>query len=188
LGRFASKMHCVRTESICDDEIRPQNPLPADPKTIMLWYTWKTVATGIPVLVPGSIEQARWANGDLMLGNGKWKAAVNIPRARTAVRMMHKPFPMCRGDYSEACADCLKANMAESNTPDEPLDFSVGKHWLHCGNHSGGGSLRDSGDPTNQHQCDKHFNSKRDAKYQRRWWISLEGTQSTDLCDDAAGN
>jgi hypothetical protein len=161
LGRFASKMHCVRTESICDDKMRPQNPLPADPKTIMLWYQWKSVEAGLPVMVPGSVEQARWANGDLMFSNGKWKAAVNIRRARTAIRMLHKSFKMCRGDYSEACADCVQSNMDAGDKPGEPLDFSVGKVWLHCGNHSGGGSLRDKGDPTNQHQCEKTFSNLR---------------------------
>jgi hypothetical protein len=149
LGRFAVKVGDFRTAAICDDELRPSNPLPADPDTIILWIQYKSHGKGCPIVNPrSSTTIAKYANGDNITAVGEWNAPVNIRRARTALNMLHQPFELCSGEkFTFACAQCVASNA--------PLDFTQGGTWSSCAAHSNGALLRDRGNPTTELQCEK---------------------------------
>ena len=136
--------------AICDDELRPSNPLPTDPDTIILWIQYKSHGKGCPMVNPrSSTTIANFANGEDIVAVGEWNAPVNLRRARTALNMLHQPFgELCSGKkYTFACAQCVAFNA--------PLDFTQGGTWSSCAAHSNGALLRNWGNPTTKLQCEK---------------------------------
>uniref|UniRef100_A0A7S1YFQ7 Uncharacterized protein n=1 Tax=Grammatophora oceanica TaxID=210454 RepID=A0A7S1YFQ7_9STRA len=155
LGRFATKLKDWRTAAICNDDLRPEKPLPADPKTILRWLQFKCTPHNTVVCEPHTGEPYRWPDGTEMKG-GKyfWKAGVNLDRAKTAINMLHNPFELCRGDYFGACRECVRANPGH-------LDFTrPGRVWKCCVNHSRGGALlRPLGSPMTDPALKNEFNT-----------------------------
>lgn len=181
LGRFATKLGDFRTAAICDDELRPSNPLPADPDTIILWFNYKALEEGVPVCeARSSTTHAKFANGEVIKAVGQWKSPVNIRRARTAINMIHQPFRLCRGDYKFACPACVKSN--------EPLDFTgMGRQWRSCVDHSSGALLRVSGNPVMEEKCKKVYaqtESDLDAKHTVSGNVQLTPSQVRRIRDN----
>jgi hypothetical protein len=186
LYRFSVKVCCVATMTIMSDDLRPKNPLPANPDTIQLWWAWKTTPQESCVSVPntGGGTSATWADGSPMMGCGSWNASVNLRRARTAIQMVHAPFEHCRGVYTLPCDDCLSANQPSDGDAGGLLDFTKGRAWLHCGYHTAGSALRVRGDPTLQKNCSDFFNGREkylDSTHDIRGNVQLTACQVRQL-------
>lgn len=189
LGRFAVKLGDFQTAAICDDDLRPAKPLPANPDTIMLWIHYKSYGKGVRLLKPrSSTDYATYPDGQVIEAIGGWNADVNIRRARTAINMLHKTFELCRGAYAFACEKCFTSN--------SPIDWTKGGTWLSCADHTSGALLRASGNPTSEKKCSAAFAEARNflkAKHTVRGNVQLNPSQVRQIRDrlftsDGGGN
>ena len=126
LGRFAYLLDDMRTATICNDKLRPKNPLPANPVTLALFYQYKSFdrltnvvdfnnncvvyvhGTRAGKIVTGSCDSVE-RNGRIVKKNG-WSDPTNVQKCRVAIRTLHNSF--CLEDMSLAyigtCEKCIK--------------------------------------------------------------------------------
>ena len=128
LGRFAFLIGDYITATICHDDLRPADPLPANPNTIGLFYHYKSF-TRLNRVKDLSNHHVQYTNGPhkgqfivgscSMVANGDrkkggWSDPSNIRKCRVALRTLHRAF--CAGEfpnaYYAACSKCIKRNEA----------------------------------------------------------------------------
>ena len=158
LYRFCVKIKDWRSAAIFSDEQRPENPIPADPWTIELFFLLKTEPKGKLIEHPHTLKPCMWwprygKKAEQIVGTDKWKAESNIKHLHTAVQMCHIPFPKCNGNYSVPCNACWDANRDFLEQPG-----LVGHNWKMCRDHSATGAILTCyGDPLTEHYLSKAY-------------------------------
>ena len=172
LGRFAYLLDDMRTATICNDKLRPKNPLPANPVTLALFYQYKSFdrltnvvdfnnncvvyvhGTRAGKIVTGSCDSVE-RNGRIVKKNG-WSDPTNVRKCRVAIRTLHNSF--CLEDMSLAyigtCEKCIKKNEAKGKIN---WACSEDREFLNCGGCMYP-RLRPRGCPTYHKLCISMFN------------------------------
>ena len=128
VGRFAYLIGDIRTATICSDELRPSKPRPARPETLELYLMYKAYGDPEDEILDRDGHPVKWKYGAkagmAIQGCGKWSAAVNARKSRTALKMLHLPFKSTSGVYSESCEGCLYTNEHDAKGERvHPVDF-----------------------------------------------------------------
>ncbi|KAL7570837.1 hypothetical protein ACA910_018905 [Epithemia clementina (nom. ined.)] len=170
LGRFAWLCGDVATATICNDRLRPKNPLPANPETIGMFYQYKSYEKIVavkdfsnnPALFKKGPKAGQVIVGSkLFFGNGRkkgggWNDPTNVRKCRTAIRTLHLAF--CAEDvtknYFSVCQKCLAKNIER----DGEIDWknTINRCFVPCDTcmfHR----CRPRGDPTYHAKCIAKF-------------------------------
>ena len=150
--------------AICCDELRPDDALPANPATIVLFWRYKFTDLGAHV-TNAKEELVHWADGSVMKGQTDkryaWCSPVNIRHSRDAIRMLHMLFVDHHNkQYNPACINCVNSNKPVDWSDGDALEFWKGGQWNFCAKHTPGKSLMPSGDPTTERTCLSFFKDK----------------------------
>jgi hypothetical protein len=75
LGRFAYLIGDIQTATICSDRKRPKDPLPAEPRTIALFYKYKSTET-VAAITDFERKSVQYVNGHTKKNNSPLKGKI----------------------------------------------------------------------------------------------------------------
>ena len=110
LGKFACRVGDYRTALICDRNLCPFNPHPADPVTIIMYYYWKSQSRTDVLMHPVTNLPVIDTQNRTIMCSGDWNSPSGIDKSNGALRMLHDAYESCYGRYTEPCTDCLTLN------------------------------------------------------------------------------
>ena len=161
LGRFAALVGDYRTACICDRDMCPRNPLPADPKTIARFYHWKSGGSNDVLLDPSTGEIVKDIDGNILLCTGEWNSPSCINEMQAALTNLHRTYANLRGAYQDECKDCRAANGMTVGGDHDNIPASG--TWRSCICHSGCPLLVARGDATVATETKDAFNKVKAA-------------------------
>ena len=150
IGEFAARLGDCRTAATCDRDKCPSNPHPADPKTLVLFFEWKSGAMSTP-LVDLNGNPVKDLNQRTISCAGDCHTPQCLNKCDGAIKTLHDAHENCRGACHQPCKDCLRAN-AMSTVQPAGIQLSCAS----CTAHANQPKIALFGDPCLSDACKKH--------------------------------
>ena len=150
IGDFAYRIGDFRTCTICDRDLCPKNPHPANPETLILFFKWKSGEHG-STLKDLSGNDVKDIQDRTILCTGDYHTPQCLNKCDGAIKTLHDAYETCRGTYQHPCTECLDANGLQ----DIPATY-LSTNFHSCSDHANNPRIALFGDPTLSDTCKTH--------------------------------